>query len=100
VVPRADHGLAAWIPIHFPFTSISLYDISLSQHSMRLARDHPYRGHWNFAGQSDGPHFTTLTTLELRCGLIVRSLLSLLYLKLSLERQNSIYDVGHKKNQH
>jgi hypothetical protein len=41
VVPRADQGLAAWTAIHFPFISLSFYDISPSQHSMRLARRSP-----------------------------------------------------------
>jgi hypothetical protein len=33
VVDRADQGLAAWIPIHSPFTSLRLYEIS--SHSTR-----------------------------------------------------------------
>jgi hypothetical protein len=35
VVPWADQVLPAWNPLHFPFISISLYGISLSQHSNR-----------------------------------------------------------------
>jgi hypothetical protein len=40
-----------------------------------------------------------LIPAELGSRSIVRSLFSLLYLKLSLELQNSNNDVGHKKNQ-